>query len=663
MSQPVSSSEKKSVEHLVALYLRQLPKDEERRFAFRGRVLAAAFSQLCGCLDLEPASSLGEGETPKLLTHSKPGSLDSDLSEAILAFVATPRTPFPSSVPGEPRVMAAHRLGELLDLLLSCESGGERRRLGSYFTPYEVARTLLSRSFEQLRPGLQRLRATSSAPLLTICDPACGGGAFLIEAVRQVAGYLCEQGAATEDAWTHAVRCAHGIDISSLATETTEAALYILSPRAGVAGARLLLGNVLIDRSGGKTGEALKCLQRLDTAPLDVPLALPEIFSGRSRGFDWVVGNPPWVAFQGRATQPISKELRAYYRERYFAFSGYPTTQGMFSERAVELAPHGAVSLLIPSSLSDLNGYAEARRQVSASHRVCEPLLEFGQDAFAQVVQPCFGLVAVARDEPTEGQTRPFVLEERARLSGEAEQVAVPACVLALAQRPALAGTTFGELGFQSNTQVVRHLFRRADGPQVPFTMGLLEGRCVQEFRQGSPRVYLHPDPALLREFKARLRDEAVYQRVDFVVRQTAAFTIAARHDGRAFRNSLIAGYASEEYDADLLVGLLNSALYRCFHLSRQRDARQATFPQVKVAHLRALPAPPDQGEPGTRVLRERVSALSRAANEAGGLSIEGRAALDQAVFALFGLSSAESRSVIDYLDKREPKALRPTLG
>src|SRR5690606_14405152 len=163
------------------------------------------------------------------------------------------------------------------------------------------------------------------------------------------------------------------------------------------------------------------------------------------------------------------------YRARYAAFTGYPTTQGMFAERAAELAPHGVISLLVPSSLSDLDGYAQARRAVTKSHQIAEPLLEFGQDAFAQVVQPCFGLLAFAKQQADSGSDAPFQLEERARLELPAQRIEAPACLKRLEQLAPLPKATFGELGFQSNTKVVRSLFRRGDAPAPPFTLGLLE--------------------------------------------------------------------------------------------------------------------------------------------------------------------------------------------
>ena len=79
---------------------------------------------------------------------------------------------------------------------------------------------------------------------------------------------------------------------------------------------------------------------------------------------------------------------------------------------------------------------------------------------------------------------------------------------------------------------------------------------------------------------------------VDLLIRQTARHPIAAPAGGVAFRNSLLAGFASAEWPAGLLLALLNSAPVRWHHERRFRDARQG-MPQVKVGHLRAIPAPP----------------------------------------------------------------------
>jgi hypothetical protein len=457
-----------------------------------------------------------------------------------------------------------------------------------------------------------------------------------------------------------------GVDLSLLAACVAETALWLFVGDETASVSRpdqFLVGDALL----GTTGEGMpwdrKALRRVepDIAPLDFPESFPALFGNTApEGFDWVVGNPPWVAFQGRATQKITPQRRAFYRAHYKAFVGYPTLHGLFVERAAQLAPHGHITLLLPSSVSDLDGYRSTRQTLRARHSPLEPLPEYGQDAFQGVVQPCFGLLAAPRDPSDmvfEASDGVWSLEERTHAAGSAFSVPMPEALGRVQQLLPLPPETFREVGFQSNRLVAAELFHRGPEPKEPFVVPLLEGRNVGEFIERAPGLFLFPDPDIFRQTKCRLKGSESYEAVDLVVRQTASFTIAARHGGLAFRNSLLGAFASADVDADLLAGLLNSALYRALHVARQRDARQAAFPQVKVSHLRKLPQPPLDQQ-----VRAEIRRISVAASEAGGLNERARTELDGAVFRLFSLSADEAVSVCSFLQERAPAALRPSL-
>lgn len=561
----------------------------------------------------------------------------------------------------DPRLSWAHRVGQSMDLaravqargLLSGDRSSLRRQTGSYFTPRVVAHSVVTRGGGSLAIDLQRHDSTEDgevrkaqmslpflghAHALAVCDPAVGGGAFLLEAAAFLEHSLLKSGRVRDasQARVVAVSCLYGVDRSELACAVAEAALFVFCPEA-------------FEHEESRPRFAVA-----DTLRDDV-LELPGF---PARGFDWIVTNPPWVAYQGRAAQALTVEERAFFRERYHSFQGYPTLHGMFVERSTELAPHGVLSLLLPSSLSDLNGYAATRHALTRTHVPREPLLEYGQDAFSGVVQPCFALVARPRlesDAPGTGEV--WKLEERQRQKAVVQSVPAPEVLAQLTELPKLPAACFGELGFQSNRRVAQELFLRTDHPQDPFTEPLLQGRNVAEFREAKPTLFMHPDPEVLRATRCRLRDLAAYHRVSFVVRQTAAYTIAALHEGQRFRNSLIAGYAQDGFDGPLLVALLNSALYRAFHLSRQRDARQAAFPQVKVRHLRDLPAPPHGAT------WDQLRGLCLEAHARGGLDGDKRRALDQAVFDLFSVSREQREQTLEYLSAHAPKAIAPSLG
>jgi len=335
-------------------------------------------------------------------------------------------------------------------------------------------------------------------------------------------------------------------------------------------------------------------------------------------------------------------------------------------ERSAVLAPKGVIALLVPSSLSDLAGYQAARVCLRETHEPAEPLEEFGEDAFPGVVQPCFGLIAVPRSadgsfrprelvhsaEETLSPGRPFLLSERAVQRAEAALEAPPPELLALSGLPTFPAHHFRELGFQSDRRVTAELLRRGSPPEGAVL--LLEGKDVREFHQGAPSAHLLLPGA--GSPKVRLRAVSEYQQVEFVLRQTARFPIAALHGGGAFRNSLLAGYGDDRFSAEVLVALLNSTLLRAFHLARHRDARQRTFPQVKLQHLRALPAPPAEGFLLTR--RDELADLTRRATLAGGPEPRDRLRLDALVADSYGLEE-EARVRVTFWFERRLSSLR----
>lgn len=557
----------------------------------------------------------------------------------------------------EPHALA-HSLGNALDTLQAIEArprgkkiSETRKHTGSYFTPIAVAERMVRAAFGALADPTTTVR---------VCDPAVGGGAFLLEAARALVVAQRSAGVEEEEAFRRVHSALYGVDASEIAIAVTEAALLL--QRRGLvleAGPRLAVGDALTGRGFVPSDS--------ERAPGGKPLHFSRTFPEISGGFDWIVGNPPWVAYQGRAARPLDPRLRHFYRRRFVSFRGYPTLQSMFVERSAELAPRGVVSLLLPSSLSDLDGYAAMRSVLTESHEVVEPLEEFGQDAFVGVVQPCFGLIARPRASRTEGSTRAWRLEERAGKRAEARPVSVPDVLARIAAGPSLPSDTFGEFGFQTNREVTKRLLQR-NGALRPGFDALFEGRNVREFTVGAPQLFLRIEPEVFERTKCLLRPVAAYDRVDFVVRQTAAYPIAARWAGGRFRNSLLAGYASEEWDTDVLVGLLNSRLYRALHVAAQRDARQATFPQVKVSHLRRLPAPPRDAEllEALRVETQRLEAVRSPEESSSAEPIRAEstepsragARLDEIVARLFGLGDADVRAIDEYLAERAPRAL-----
>jgi hypothetical protein len=361
--------------------------------------------------------------------------------------------------------------------------------------------------------------------------------------------------------------------------------------------------------------------------PIHWPLAFPEAIA--AGGFDAVVGNPPWVSYAGRAAQPLSDAVRRYYLTSYQSFAGYRNLQGLFIERIGALVrPGGRLGLVIPSSMAELDGYGPVR-EVHDRFAVCDDgLPSLPENTFRKVNQPSMVLYSTLRTSRLEvGSDGPWPMDRP-----DLDDLAVGA--LKKLDGSALPPTLFGERGLQTSGQDVDHLGVAADRAHP---IALRVGGDIQAFRLGPPSQFA--DAAW---FGDRVRAPEEWNAVEVLIRQTARVPTAACSDGIGFRNSLLAGFGSLEYPAHFLVAYLNSTPIRWRHYFRNRDARLG-MPQMKIGHLRAIPAPPHEV---VVELTEIGRALSTR-NE--GITREDQQALDEIVARGFGLTADElARMVCD---------------
>ena len=118
----------------------------------------------------------------------------------------------------------------------------ERRRTGSHYTPRSLTEPIVSKALE---PAFARMGDTATPEevlSLKVCDPACGSGAFLVEATRQIGSRLVKAWEAhpalkpaipqDEDDELHArrlvaQRCIYGVDRNPMATDLAKLSLWL----------------------------------------------------------------------------------------------------------------------------------------------------------------------------------------------------------------------------------------------------------------------------------------------------------------------------------------------------------------------------------------------------------------------------------------------------
>jgi|GEM_PF-595555 len=115
--------------------------------------------------------------------------------------------------------------------------GNQRKTTGSYYTPDSLVQALLDTALD---PVLDDTEAEADDPAkallkLSVIDPACGSGHFLLAAARRIATRLARiraEGTPALADFRHALRdvarcCIHGVDRNPMAVELTKVALWI----------------------------------------------------------------------------------------------------------------------------------------------------------------------------------------------------------------------------------------------------------------------------------------------------------------------------------------------------------------------------------------------------------------------------------------------------
>jgi hypothetical protein len=236
-------------------------------------------------------------------------------------------------------------------VLEEATSAEQRRTNGLHVTPPWLADELVGRALDDL------------SGTLSLCDPACGGGAFLLAGARALHAQGVDRTTIVRDLlW--------GADVDPVGLATAEAALALWAGEPPPSG-RLVVGDALTAGAG----------------------LWPDRPAG---GFAAVVGNPPFLNQLGRATTRTADEAEQLRARFGPAVQPYTDAAWLFLLLACDLVrPGGRVALVEPLSLvaardarairSALHARAhlrdlwvESAPVFAASVKVCAPVLEVG---------------------------------------------------------------------------------------------------------------------------------------------------------------------------------------------------------------------------------------------------------------------------------------------
>jgi hypothetical protein len=139
-------------------------------------------------------------------------------------------------------------------------AGNDRKTSGSYYTPTSLIDLVLDEALAPILDEKERAKDPEAALLgVTVCDPACGSGHFLVAAARRIATRLAAVRTGEADPTPtdvqHALhdvvaRCIYGVDLNPMAAELAKVSLWLEAMEPGrplsFLDAHIKVGNALL---------------------------------------------------------------------------------------------------------------------------------------------------------------------------------------------------------------------------------------------------------------------------------------------------------------------------------------------------------------------------------------------------------------------------------
>ncbi len=211
---------------------------------------------------------------------------------------------------------------------------------------------------------------------IRIVDPACGSGAFLIEAFDQLHTEYEQTNERVQELRGFAELFdldrkilqdnLYGVDLNDEAVHIAKLSLWI---KTAVKGKVLTsLDHTL------RVGNSVVADGKIDPKAFDWQAAFPEVFSPEAGtgGFDVVIGNPPYIR------QEWLSPIKPYLQSRYAAYHGMADLYVYFYELGLNLLkPGGRLSYVVTNKWMKA-GYGEPLRKFFAEKGWVESVVDFG---------------------------------------------------------------------------------------------------------------------------------------------------------------------------------------------------------------------------------------------------------------------------------------------
>jgi hypothetical protein len=680
-----------------------------------------------GLFHFDPADGVSDTSdtvTPTLIVGDR-------ALQRIFASLYYPESPYEFSV------LPADILGQVYERFLgnvivlkghsaSVEEKPEVRKFGGvYYTPTTIVSHIVASTLGPLLTGktpgqleVPSEKQKRSKQRCKVLDPACGSGSFLIVAYQYLLDWYLQQYVsdtpekyakgrnprvylAAKDEWRLTIaekrrillNHIYGADVDAQAVEVTKLSLLMKvleGERVDAVAAQMDLfhmralpdlgknircGNSLVGTDIYSEDIELGEEDEIKINPFDWGLFINEATGGR--GFDAIIGNPPYVLLQDENRQEL---LRQYFSTRYRVSNFKMDLYHLFIERGVSLlSKNGALSYITPSNFLTNNYAVPIRKQLTDNGHLAEIINIKGRVFQAASVDTCIFRYEASRKLPTidfvTARYSPSGLTvvnnhelPLDRILADPDRLLVPSTVndQALLKSIDLGGKALGELAHVNFGKQLR------DRSKHPSDVIQLSGKRAPD---GYARCYTGRDISRYRVQWSGLAcltdrvaqsggcwdDERQSARLKLLCRQVGSYPEFAIDElGYQCLNTLFMIGLFDQEAAYFTLGILNSEVIRYYWTKKFSDGRD-TFPKIKGTYLKQLPVIQfSKGNPGhaavastVRKILEGLDKLARARTESE-RNLAGRklAALDDAlqsrIASLYGLDSEQITVIRD---------------
>ncbi|MDA3780221.1 MAG: N-6 DNA methylase, partial [Bacteroidales bacterium] len=464
-------------------------------------------------------------------------------------------------------------------------------------------RKILSNKLAIYREWLQQL---------TICDPACGSGAFLNQALE----FLIHEHIYIDELDTNLLKDKNKMVIPQYENFILENNLYGVDINEGaieIAKLSLWLRTIRKDRKLSDLSNNIKVGNSLiDDKEVAGDLAFnweenfPEVFA--KGGFDVVIGNPPYA---GRSSS-INETEKLYIRNRFNTSEGKFELYQLFIEKCFILVKNqkGFISLITPQTWLSIIQAIKLRKLTFANKELFE-IVFLGKNVFedASVDSIVFivscgvenssinflqsnNLLNIERTNSTIPYTSIDNTTYIIPLSSDKKSLKLIDKIKAKAISLEKIGTWSDGFKIVGNAKTFAFQKTKVDDTFFP----MLVGKDIERFAINWGGLYCCRSKKVIEKHNAtdiRLRVESMFIRNKILIRKTGNEIVATKDTDNYYNEQSLFSYGldNEKYSLNSILGILNSQ-FANFLLKENAFSKKDTFPQIRLHWLKEFPIP-----------------------------------------------------------------------